>query len=309
MGSPDTAVTILKALLDAGHDIRAVITQPDKPAGRGKQLTPPPVKIFAEARGVKVLQPSRLKEPPFEEAVRRFEPKAIAVAAYGRLIPNTILQLPPWGCLNVHFSLLPKYRGASCVAASLLNGDKETGVTIMKIVETLDAGPIYLQEKTEIGPEETTEDLEKRLAVSGARLLLEALERLDVGTLTPRDQDDSQMTYAPLLKKEDGLIDWNRSPQAVHDHIRAMVPWPVAFTHIDKTRIKIYRSRIVEGEAASREAKPGTVLHADPEGIEVACKDGRVKITELQPESKRRMVAADFIHGHAKLLKIGSQFS
>src|SRR4030095_11654669 len=202
MGSPDTAVTVLKALLDAGHDVRAVVTQPDKPAGRGKQLTPPPVKIFAESQGIKVLQPTQLKEPSFENDVRRFEPKAVAVAAYGRLIPKTVLDLPPWGCLNVHFSLLPKYRGASCVAAAILNGEKETGVTIMKIVEKLDAGPIFLQEKTEIGPEETTEELERRLSVTGARLLLEALERLDAGTLGSREQDESQMIYAPLLQKD-----------------------------------------------------------------------------------------------------------
>jgi methionyl-tRNA formyltransferase len=287
-----------------------VVTQPDKPAGRGKLLTPPPVKIFAESCNLPVLQPGRLMEASFEQSLRRFEPQVIAVAAYGRLIPNSILELPPWGCLNVHFSLLPQYRGASCVAAALLNGEKETGVSLMKIVEKLDAGPVYLQEKTPIGPEETTEDLEQRLSISGARLLLEGLERLEVGTLQSREQDESQMTYAPLLQKDDGRIDWNRRAPAIHDHIRAMVPWPVAFTHIDKTRLKIYRSRVVEDtrETGGGE-KPGTVLHFGREGIEVACGQGRLRITELQPESKRRMESADFLHGHAGLLKTGSLFS
>jgi methionyl-tRNA formyltransferase len=307
MGSPSCAVSILESLILAGYPIQAVMTQPDKPAGRGQHLTPPPVKIFAESRGLPVLQATKLKDPALVETLKSYEPQAIVVAAYGRLIPPQILDLPPWGCINVHFSLLPKYRGASCVASALRNGEKETGVTIMKINERLDAGPILIQERVAIGPEETTEELEHRLALVGSKILLKSLEGLKARTIVPREQDESQVSFAPLLKKEDGRIDWSLAAPRVHDHVRAMVPWPVAFTHVDKKTLKVYGSRVMQDPNA-KHGKPGEITGLNQEGIEVACGEGRILITSVQLESKRRMNASDFLHGHAESLRIGKVF-
>jgi methionyl-tRNA formyltransferase len=307
MGSPSCAVAILESLIHAGYPVHAVITQPDKPAGRGRHLTPPPVKVFAESRKLPVLQPTKLKDPVFIEALRSYRPEGIVVAAYGRLIPPPILELPPWGCINVHFSLLPKYRGASCVASAIRDGERETGVTIMKINERLDAGPILMQERVVIGPEETTEELEHRLALVGSRILLKTLGGLQEKTVVPCEQDESQASFAPLLKKEDGRIAWNLPASRVHDHIRAMVPWPVAFTHVDKKTLKVYGSRVME-DSNSESRKPGEIVDLGQEGIEVACGEGRILVTSVQPESKRRMSAADFLHGHAGSLQIGKVF-
>jgi len=310
MGSPHIAVTLLGDLLRAGHEIRGVITQPDKPAGRGQNLHPPPVKEFAIAQGLTVFQPSRLKDPDLFENLKRLSPQAIIVAAYGKLIPNEMLAMTPWGCLNLHFSLLPKYRGASCVASAIRNGESHTGVTIMRIIEKLDAGPILLQEKVEIEPEETTGALEERLAKIGSELMQKALEKLDQGDLAEREQDESLVSFAPLIHKDEGHIDWKLPAQKNHDLIRAFQPWPAAFTYLDKRRIKVHGSKIVPPPSENRNQKagPGEVIKLSESGIEVACGSGQLLLTEVQPENKRRMKAWDFIQGHHHLLQVGKSF-
>jgi methionyl-tRNA formyltransferase len=232
------------------------------------------------------------------------------VAAYGKLIPNEMLAMAPWGCLNLHFSLLPKYRGASCVATAIRNGESHTGVTIMRIIEKLDAGPILLQEKVEIGPEETTGGLEERLAKIGSELMQKALERLSQGDLAEREQDDSLVSFAPLIRKEEGHIDWKLPAQKIHDLIRGFQPWPAAFTYLDKMRIKVHESKIVQQESENRNQKagPGEIRKLSEWGIEVACGSGQVLLTEVQPENKRRMKAWDFIQGHHHLLQVGKSF-
>jgi methionyl-tRNA formyltransferase len=308
MGSPQVAVAILEELIQAGHEIRAVITQPDKPAGRGQHLAPPPVKVFAESHHLTVFQPTTLKDPKLIDALKSLKPQAIVIVAYGKLIPPEIISLPPWGCINVHFSLLPKYRGASCIATAIRNEEKETGVTIMRINEKLDAGPILKQQKVMIDPEETTESLEKRLTQVGGKLLLETLAELERNSLIPYEQDETQTTYAPLLKKEDGRIDWNASAEQIHNLIRAMIPWPVAYTFVDKNRIKVYGAKIAKEVRSEKleEKNPGQIIGLSDAGIEVVCGSGRILLTEIQPESKRRMNAKDFIQGHRNLLKVGT---
>ncbi|MFO1519451.1 MAG: methionyl-tRNA formyltransferase [bacterium] len=303
MGSPNVAVTVLEGLVNAGHRVLAAVTQPDKPAGRGQQLQPPPVKTFAEARGIPVLQPTQLKQnQDLIDRLRAYEAQAVVVAAYGRIIPREILEMTPWGCLNVHFSLLPKYRGASCVASAILHGEKETGVTIMRVVDKLDAGPLLLQEKTPIGPEDTTGEVEAKLAPLGLSLLLKTLEELDAGRLKAREQNETEATYAPLIQKEEGRIDWNKSAPKIKDQIRAFLPWPVAFTHVDKTRVKVYASKISEKAA---KGKPGEILEISPDGLLVACGEGCLLLTEVQPESKKRMSASDFARGQSSQIKLG----
>jgi len=297
MGSPAVAVTILEALLQAGHDIRAVVTQPDKPSGRGQKLSPPPVKAFAAARGLEVLQPLKVKTPEFAEALRRYEAQVLVVAAYGRILSQEILDVTPHP-LNVHFSLLPQYRGASCVASAILNDEKETGVTIMRVVEALDAGPILSQERLEIRDEDTTESLEAKLATMGGELLVRTLERLD--TLPGKPQEEAQATYAPLLKKEDGLIDWAQSARRIFNQVRAFQPWPVAHTRIDNQRLRIYGAKMSEAAGPA-----GAICSLSDAGIEVACGQGSLLLTEIQPEGKNRMSARDFLNGLGRKLKTG----
>lgn len=299
MGSPAVAVTLLEALLQAGHEIRAVVTQPDKPSGRGQKLSPPPVKAFAEARGLEVLQPLKVKTPEFAEALRRYDAQVLVVAAYGRILSQEILDVTPHP-LNVHFSLLPKYRGASCVASALLNDEKETGVTIMRVVEALDAGPILSQEALEIHDEDSTGSLEAKLAAMGAKLLVKTLEGLD--SLPGKPQEEALATYAPLLKKEDGLIDWSLSARRIFNQIRAFQPWPVAHTRIDNQRLRIYGAKMSDAAGLA-----GTICSLSDSGIEVACGQGSLLLTEIQPEGKNRMSAKDYLNGLGRNLKAGQK--
>lgn len=306
MGSPQVAVTILEALIQAGHEICAVVTQTDKAAGRGQKLTPPPVKIFAEKNHLKILQAHKIKAPEFVEELKSFGAKALIVAAYGKILSQEILDLTPHP-LNVHFSLLPKYRGASCVASALLNDEKETGVTIMRIVKELDAGPILSQEKLSIGEEDNTESLESKLASLGGKLLIKTLEQIE--TIQPREQNAVEASYAPLLKKEEARINWSKSARFIFNQIRAYNPWPLAYTLIDNKRLKIYGGKV----GAIRESplqSPGTITNLSDEDIEVACgigANGRspLLITEVQPEGKNKMSAKDFLNGMGRTLKVG----
>ncbi len=303
MGSPEVAVIVLRALLEAGYLIPAVITQPDKPAGRGQKLTPPPVKVYAESKGIQVLQPTQLRDPLFLEQLKSYQPQTIVVAAYGRIIPNEILEFPSLGCVNVHFSLLPKYRGASCVVSAILNGDKEIGVTVMKVVQKLDAGPILGQSKIPLLSTETTGEVESKLAHLGGELLIQTLQALEQNSIKAIEQDEALVTYAPLLKKEEAKIDWSLSAEKINRLIHAMNPWPIGYTFVDKKRLKVYDGceKSDWSDKSDRSDRPGTILQISKEGIEVACGIGTLLLKEVQLEGKKRMQAYELSQGERSL--------
>ena len=292
MGTPDFAVPCLRALLDGGYDVAGAFTQPDKPKGRGHRVQPPPVKELAEARGVPVFQPPTLKDGTALEILRRLSPDLIVVAAYGKILPRAVLELPRYGCINVHASLLPKYRGAGPIQWCVLNGESVTGVTTMQMAEGLDTGDMLLRQETPIGPDETASELHDRLAEIGAGVLLQTLERLKAGTLAPQPQDDAQASYAPMLTRQLSPIDFTRPARQVHDQIRGLAEWPCAETALDGKRLKVYRSALEPG----RSGKPGEVL---PDGgLLVACGEGAVRLCEVQLEGAKRMDSAAFLRGH-----------
>ncbi|HEV2707050.1 MAG TPA: methionyl-tRNA formyltransferase [Pyrinomonadaceae bacterium] len=293
MGTPETAVETLRRCLADGHEVVAVWTQPDRPAGRGNKLTASPVKQFAVERGLTVHQPSKIKT---EEAHLLFESHAAdaaIVVAYGRILPPAFLRAPRAGCINVHFSLLPKYRGAAPANWAIVRGERESGVTTMLIDEGLDTGAVLLQRATPIGAHETAPELLARLAPLGAELLSETLARLD--RIEPRPQDDAQATHAPILKREDGLIDWSLPASSIERRVRGFQPWPNAYTFHAGRRLLIWRAANVEREHQEREA---TVLEAHGDALVVACGDATaLALLEVQPEGKRRMSARDFLNG------------
>jgi methionyl-tRNA formyltransferase len=295
MGTPDFAVPSLKRLVADGHEVVAVYTNPDKPKNRGMKMTPSPVKVAALEAELPVIQPTTLKDEAVFAELKAFAPELIVVAAYGKLLPNSILELPKYGCINVHSSLLPKYRGAAPINWAMVNGEKETGVTIMYMAQALDAGDIISQRVTPIEPEENAEELYTRLAELGAELLSETVVSIANGTATRTPQDDSQHTYAPMLSRELSPIDWSRPAQSIHDQIRGLVSWPATTFELEGKTFKAYAS-VLAGET-SKEA--GTLLGSNKQGILYACGDGKVLcITELQAPGKKRMKAADFLRGH-----------
>jgi methionyl-tRNA formyltransferase len=295
MGTPDFAVPSLKRLVADGHEVVAVYTNPDKPKNRGMKMTPSPVKVAALEAELPVIQPTTLKDEAVFAELKAFAPELIVVAAYGKLLPNSILELPKYGCINVHSSLLPKYRGAAPINWAMVNGEKETGVTIMYMAQALDAGDIISQRVTPIEPEENAEELYTRLAELGAELLSETVVSIANGTATRIPQDDSQHTYAPMLSRELSPIDWSRPAQSIHDQIRGLVSWPATTFELEGKTFKAYAS-VLAGET-SKEA--GTLLGSNKQGILYACGDGKVLcITELQAPGKKRMKAADFLRGH-----------
>jgi methionyl-tRNA formyltransferase len=297
LGSGEFAIPCLEALLEAGHEIGAVVTQPDRRKGRGKAVAPPPVKPVAEARHLPVVQPRRVREPDTEEALRRLAPELQVVVAFGQILPRSVIDIAPLGTVNVHASLLPKLRGAAPIQWAIANGDQETGVSTMLIDEGLDTGPVLLQRATIIGPDETAADLEPRLARLGAELLVETVRGLDEGTLPPRPQDHDEATLAPLLKKEDGHLDWSRPAEELHCRVRGFHPWPGTFTSLEGRRLKVLRARRAES-VGTREAAPGTLLEVVPAGLVVACGQGsRLLVTDVQPESRRPMPAPAFAAG------------
>ena len=297
MGTPDFAVPSLEALLAAGHEVCGVFTQPDRPKNRGMKLLPPPVKVTAQSHGIPVFQPVQLRDGSALEELRALKPELIVVAAYGRILPQEILELPPKGCINVHSSLLPRYRGAAPIHWAVVNGDAETGVTIMKVAPELDAGDILGQIATPIDPEETVETVHDRLARLGGELLVQVVEKIAAGTLQPVPQDPDQVTYAPMLSRTLSPIDWGQSARTIHNKVRGLVPWPATSTDIfSREPVKIF-SVTETGEHTGK--APGTVLAAQKEGIDVACGDGMViRILELQAPGSRRMTAADYLRGH-----------
>ncbi len=296
MGSPEIAVPALEALLRDGENIVGVVSQPDRPVGRHQILTPPSVAAFAKEKNLPLFQPEKVKNnPEFLEIIKNLKPDVVIVVAYGRLLPKEFLEIPPRGCINVHFSLLPKYRGAAPMQRALMNAEEETGVTTFLIVEKLDAGPILMQKKVAIHEEDTTELLGKRLTVVGTQLIQETLAGLRSGDLKPMPQNDREVTLAPPLVKEDGLVKWNEKARYVGGQIRGVTPWPGAYTFWNGKRLKIHRAEILEGK---RSVEPGTIMEVTEEGIEVACSNGALILTELQLEGSRRLPVKDFLKGH-----------
>lgn len=294
MGTPDFAVPSLKALLAAGHEVAAVYTNPDKPKNRGMKMTPSPVKVAALEANLPVIQPKTLRDKAVQAGLAALAPELIVVAAYGKILPKVILDLPKYGCVNVHSSLLPKYRGAAPINWAMVNGEKETGVTIMYMAEALDAGDIIAQVVTPIEPEENAEELYNRLADLGGVLLAETVPHLEDGTATRTPQGDV-FTYAPMLSRDLCPIDWTRSAQAIHDQIRGLVPWPATTFELEGKVFKAYASQV----AGETDKQAGTLLGSDKTGILYACGDGKVlRVTELQAPGKKRMKASAFLAGH-----------
>ena len=294
MGTPDFAVPSLEALLGAGHTVCGVFTQPDKPKNRGMKLQPTPVKECALSHGIPVFQPVKLRDGTALEQIRALAPELIVVAAYGRILPQDILDCPPKGCINVHSSLLPRYRGAAPINWAILNGDGETGVTIMHMAAALDAGDIIAQASAPIGPDETAPELTARLAELGGALLAETVARIEAGTAERIPQEEEQATLAPMLGKELSPLDFSRSAQALHDQVRGLLPWPAATARVGGVRCKIFATAAERGSGG-----PGTVLEAGKNGILIACGgDTALRILELQPDGGKRMRAADYLRGH-----------
>ena len=297
MGTPDFAVPSLQALIDAGHDVCAVYTQPDKPQGRKQILTAPPVKTLALAHDIPVFQPNTLKNEDEQARLRELAPEVIIVVAYGKLLPKAVLDIPPHGCINVHGSLLPRWRGAAPIQWAVIAGDEMAGVTTMQMAEGLDTGDMLLTYETKIGEKETAGELFDRLAQSGAELLTQTLVKLD--EITPRPQDDAQSCYAHMLDKQMAVIDWSKSAHEIDCLIRGLNPWPIALTMLSGERLKVFAA-----EKANGNGEPGTVLEADPKkGLTVACGEGALKLIEIQLVGGKRMKATDFLRGHS--LEVG----
>ncbi len=303
MGTPDFAVPSLQALIASRHQVVAVVTQPDTKKGRGKKLAAPPVKTVAEKAGIEVLQPTTIKTAECTESLAAFRPDLIVVAAYGRILPGSILDLPPLGCINVHGSLLPRHRGAAPIQWSVIEGDRRTGVTIMQMDTGMDTGDILLAAAIDVEEGDTAGSLFTTLARLGATALLDALEKLERKELTPTPQDHRQATKAPPLDKEMGRIDWSKSAEKIHCLIRGLDPWPSAYTFLGGKRVKLFSPQILN---KASEAIPGTVIRADRQGIIVACGSAALRIKEMQPEGKKRMSAEAFLCGHS--LATGSLF-
>jgi len=292
MGTPEFACPTLRLLIERGEQVVAVVTQPDRPKGRGQQTLPPPVKVLALEHGIPVLQPVKVRAPDAIEEIRALRPDLIVVVAFGQILPKALLEIPGRGCINVHASLLPRYRGAAPLNWCIINGESETGVTTMMMDVGLDTGDMLLRRATPIDPDEDTSSLHDRLSGIGAQLLAETLDQLMLGQLAPEKQDDALTCYAPMLKKEDGLIDWGKDAPGIKNLVRGMTPWPGAYSYLDDKLLKVYRVRGALGEGT-----PGEVLAAGRDGIEVACGQGSLIIDELQLEGKKRLPAAQFLAG------------
>lgn len=294
MGTPEAAVPTLRRLLDDSHEVMAVWTQPDRPAGRGNKLAAPPVKVLAQLFGLKIYQPEKIRTDEAKSLFASHNADLAVVVAYGRILPHEFLVAPKRGCLNVHFSLLPLYRGAAPVNWAIINGEAKTGVTTMFIEEELDSGPILLQRETQIGERETAPELMGRLAETGADLLGQTLTQLD--EITPRPQRDRDATFAPMLRKEDGVIDWSKDAFTIERMIRGLQPWPNAYAKYKGHRLILWRAQAATGQESR--GHPGAVLTAETDDLLVKCGgDTVLRLLEVQPEAKRRMDVRDFLNG------------
>lgn len=294
LGTPEFAVPSLNALISAGHEVVAVFTQPDRPKGRGKQLAESPVKGAARAAGLSIYRPERIRRPETVELLSGLAPELMVVVGYGQIIPQTIIDLPKHGILNVHASLLPSYRGAAPIQWAIANGEKQTGVTIMQIDAGLDTGDILLKAPVPINPDETAPELSARLAPLGAGLLVEALQQIATNTIHREKQNEAEATYAPVLKKEDGLIDWSRQARQIYNRLRGFTPWPGAYTTFRRQQLLVLSARVAEDSPAS----PGT-LRSDNRRLVASCGENSVlELLDVQLSGKKRMSAQAFINGY-----------
>jgi methionyl-tRNA formyltransferase len=295
-GTPQFAVPSLERLIQSPHDVVGVVTQPDRPRGRGQKVTDAPVKMTAVQHGIPVLQPARLRDPEVIDTLTRWAPDLGVVAAYGKILPESVLDLPRLGMINVHASLLPRYRGAAPVHRAVIDGMSETGVTIMRMVPALDAGGMFAKVTRPIGPDETSDVVERDLASLGASLLLEVIDDLAAGRAVEELQDHTQSTYAAKITKEEGLIDWMLPAGAIHNRVRGLYPWPHAFSYLNGERLIVMRSHV---SAEPTNAAPGTIVDASSGAIHVATGYGeRLVIDEVQPEGRRAMKAGEYLAGH-----------
>ncbi len=295
MGTPDIAATCLEKIIADGFQVVGVYTQPDRPKNRGMKLFPSPVKEVALKAAIPVFQPENFREDATVEELAALQPDIVAVVAYGRILPQRVLDIPKLGCINIHASLLPKYRGSAPYQWAVLNGEKVTGVTAMYLCREMDAGDMIATSETPIGENETAGELLDRLAVLGAQLLSETLERFTQGPVAATPQDAAQATYAPMLDKSLCPIDWSKTAQQVHDHVRGLHPWPVATANLAGTDFKIHATRVLD---MATDAAPGTILALTKKGLQVACGEGAVEILQLQAQGGKRMAAPDYFRGH-----------
>lgn len=295
MGTPDLAATVLQALLEDGYKVSAVVTQPDKPKGRGKALAFSPVKELALKHNIPVLQPERAKDEAFVEELRAFKPDIITVAAYGKILPKAILDMPKYGCINVHTSLLPDYKGAAPIQWAVLNGEKETGVTIMYMDEGCDTGDIISAERVVIAADETGGGLHDKLAVLGGELLVRTLPSILDGSCSRTPQEKGVGRYVGMIDKSLGALDFSRPAEELERYIRGLDPWPCAFTKLEGKLLKLWKAQVISESATE---KPGTVLEGDKKALRVATGEGILAITELQPEGKRRMRTEEYLNGY-----------
>jgi methionyl-tRNA formyltransferase len=292
MGTPDFASPTLQKLIELGENLVAVVTRPDRPKGRGQHLMPPPVKELAVKHGIPILQPLKVREPDFVEIIRALKPDLIVVVAFGQILPKSLLDIPPHGCINVHASLLPRYRGAAPLNWCIINGETETGVTTMLMDAGLDTGPMLLTQSTPLDENEEISSLHDRMAEMGANLLAETLVSLKAGTVTPRQQNSADTCYAAMLRKEDGIINWRRDARVIHNQVRGMSVWPGAYTSINGQMLKIFRTSVGVGSG-----QPGIIMKASKGELEVACLSGSLFIEELQLAGKKRLDAGSFLAG------------
>ena len=294
MGTPEIAALTLLTLIEGSDPVIGVVTQPDRPTGRGQQTAPSPVGRMAESRGIPVITPTKLRDTVFLDRLRSWNPKIIVVVAFGRILPKAVLDTSPGGCLNVHYSLLPKYRGAAPVTWTIINGEEKGGVTTMQLVEQLDAGPIYLQEEINLLEHETTASLQAKLAPLGAKLLLKTLDGLKSNSLQAHDQDETHVTFAPMIRKEDGVIDWTQPAVTIERRVRAFTPWPSAYTHLNGKLLKVHRANPIQ---TNRPGNPGEIVRADSGGFWIATGKGTLSLEEVQLENKKRLPGVEFIKG------------
>ncbi|RXT15047.1 methionyl-tRNA formyltransferase [Ammoniphilus sp. CFH 90114] len=298
MGTPDFAVPCLEKLVQAGYQVIEVVTQPDRPKGRKKELTPPPVKEAALKLNIPVFQPEKLKETEAVQHIVSLKPDLIVTAAYGQILPKVIIDLPKWGCINVHASLLPKYRGGAPIHKAIVDGEIESGVTIMYMVEKLDAGDILTQVKVPIEQADNVGTLHDKLSSAGSDLLLDTIPLLQEGKIIPRKQEEELVTYAWNIRREDEKIDWNKPAREIYNQIRGLNPWPVAYTQLEEQVFKIWWAEVIDEQ--SENISPGTIVSWEAEGIDVACGRGILRLKDVQPSGKRKMSVSDYVRGMGK---------
>ncbi len=302
MGTPEFAVPTLQHLINSEYSVVGVVCQPDRPSGRGKKIQVGPVKTLALAQNIPVFQPEKMKAPEFLETLRSWNPDVIVVAAFGRILPQIILDLPPKGCLNVHGSLLPKYRGAAPIQWAVINGERETGVTIMMMDAGLDTGAILEQAVMPISAEDTAGDVASRMAEMGGRLLVPTLQKWVAGSMTPRVQNESQSTLAPILKKEDGLLDWSQSASTLANRVRGLSPWPGGYTFVNGERWGIWRVQVSEKDedlsSDNHHDLPGAIVGVTKQAIHVQTGHGVLDLIDIQPANKKRMAVSQYVAGH-----------